>query len=484
MVATRQGMLAFSASMSVHVNDGTSLLAGADGLPLLAPACDKSSDQVAADAAPASSCTEYRSYPVPEHHSGLPYLADVFATRDREYLFFIGLNRGVCSEEFKEQDAWMEGENRFMCMFPDKTAVISEFVAPTGGIYKNNFMFRCKIPEEFKHLIVPGAESTNLHVDLHALHEPEAPKKGMNKVRWFPSQKITDTPKIAQIPVCHAGYADVEKKYELAAYTRVQSTYKTQLDKNGRSFERSTIHRIEEWLDYHVDQGFDHFIIYDNDPKPHGPIEGLTRPYVESGLVTYRWFPLKDCKTLKGKHEGWIRRFGQAAGGLAAMHRLGQDGATYFAHMDVDEFFVVYDEDTTVLELTKQLLTPENKTDVLYFMSIVMDHCDGVTVQSEEDSNLETKQCFTSSHASGNKLIMKQDTMIHFQVHFPLMTRKWRKPKAFEVHRRHGAGYLAHYRGEMWPGKKKTNWNERATYFDKYLAARKKNGGMLHLQTQ
>lgn len=493
----RQGMLAVSATVSVNLNDGLLLLDEAEGDPLTPAAdCDTSKDNnlpqremtavrladppADVENSATSSCTDFRAYPVPEHQSGLPYLADVFATRDRQELFFIGLNRGICSEEFLKQDGWMKGEYRFMCVFPGNTMVISEYVAPTGDIYQNNYMFKCAIPKEFQHMIVPGQANTNLHVDLHALHNPEGKKKGMKKVPWFPSQKVTDTPRINQIPVCHAGYADLNKQYELVAYTRVQSTYTTQRDKQGKTFQRSTVHRIEEWLDYHMDQGFDHFIIYDNDPAPHGPIEKLTKPFVESGLVTYRWFPLKDCEVLAGKFQGRIKRFGQAAGGLSSMHRLGPSGARYFAHMDVDEFFVVYKDGVTVLDYVKENLTPESKLDVLLWMPTVLEHCDGTVVESESASPMETKQCWTQSHASDVKLIMRVETMLHFQVHFPLTTRKWMKPKVKKVpfYPDKGDGFLAHYRGEITAGPKISTKRSRVTYFDKFIAQRRQKKGL------
>lgn len=493
-------MLAVSASVNISLNDGLLLLDEAEG-NAAPPAenCDTSKSdnlpqemaQIRLAAPPAdivtggensatSSCTEFRAYPVPEHNSGLPYLADVFATRDRKELLFIGLNRGICSSEFLKQDGWMKGEYRFMCVFPGNTMVISEYVAPTGDIYQNNFMFKCAIPEEFQHLVVPGQANTNLHVDLHALYNPEGKKKGMKKIPWFPSQKVTDTPRISQIPVCHAGYADLDKQYQLAAYTRVQSTYTTQKDKHGNTFQRSTVHRIEEWIDWHVEQGFDHFIIYDNDPTPHGPIEKLTKPFVESGLVTYRWFPLKDCAVLAGKYEGRIKRFGQAAGGLSSMHRLGPTSARYFAHMDVDEFFVVYKNGVTVLDYVKANLSPESKVDVLQWMPTVLEHCDGTVVESESASPVETKQCWTKSHASDVKLIMRVETMLHFQVHFPLTTRNWMKPKVKKVpfYPDKGDGFLAHFRGEIETGLKKNTKRSRVTFFDEFIAQRRQRKGL------
>lgn len=506
IIFSRQSFLGFSASMKIMLNEGVYYFESGQanttidcdsniGVPEISPDIDASrvlsapSSTVSTlkiasgPSAPVkpyqgdtntSTCEGYYFFPIPEHNSGLPYLADAFATRDRTELIFIGNNRGICDPQHGEQDGWMHGNKRFMCAFPDNTMVVSEWVAPTGRYFKNNFMFKCAIPEEFRHLIVPGQKSTNLHFDLHTLHLPEAPKVGMNNHQFFPSQKITDTPKIGSIPVCHAGYADLDKQYELVAYTRTQSSYRTQIDRQGRTYIRSTIHRIQEWMDWHITQGFDHFIIYDHDPEPHGPLEDLTKGYVESGLVTYRWFPMKDCTIVGGKKMGNVKRIGQAAGGLSAMHRLTEKGAKYMAHMDVDEFFVLYNPRMTILDYARRRLRAP--VDCISFRPHVLDHCDGAVVQSEADSPVETKQCFTKSHASDLKLIMRMETMSHFQVHYPLLTKSWNTPRQIKIPWNHkdfsGVGMLAHYRGEIQPGVKKTKWTERVPYFDKFLASR------------
>lgn len=41
-----------------------------------------------------SSCTEFRKYPFPKHHSGLPYLGDVFASHDASIVNFVAIHQG------------------------------------------------------------------------------------------------------------------------------------------------------------------------------------------------------------------------------------------------------------------------------------------------------------------------------------------------------------------------------------------------------
>ncbi|CAB9514203.1 expressed unknown protein [Seminavis robusta] len=442
-----------------------------------------------------SACTDFREYPKPDHDTGLPYLGDVFATRDLQYIVFVGLNRGICFRDYQKSggDLFMEAPHRFLCMFPEHTAVISEFVAPTGDDFRNNFLFRCKIPTRFQHLVqTQNSTTTQLHIDLHALHNPEGRAKGMRKWIDFPSVEIaTETPKLSQIPICHAGFgwtSTTDKDpYNLVAYTRVQSSYLTQPDKYGQRETRTTTHRIAEWIDYHLSEGFDHFLIYDNDETPHGPIETLTRPYVQAGLVTYRWFPLKDCTIETGVKKGKVKRYGQAAGGLAAMHRLGPKGAHFFAHMDIDEFFVIFDPQTSVLQFTRQMLASQsnnnnNNYDAMEFHPQVLEYCDGTTVTNGTiESVMDKKRCLTKFRYAKQKLIMRMDRMMHYQVHYALATWSWNKPKTFPVndvlHPQNGGGFLAHFRGELTEGTHESGWNQKEHLlhcFDGFLDARAK----------
>ena len=51
-------------------------------------------------------------------------------------------------------------------------------------------------------------------------------------------------------------------------------------------------HYIKEWLDYHLLAGVNHFYIYDHESSDD--TKEILQPYVDSGLVTYIWYPDKD----------------------------------------------------------------------------------------------------------------------------------------------------------------------------------------------
>ena len=84
----------------------------------------------------------------PLEKNGLPYLVDVFASHDFQWLNFVAVNRGTCLEKFKTADAFpsMENPHRFICVFPNSVYVISELV---GGNEKpakrTNLALLCQI---------------------------------------------------------------------------------------------------------------------------------------------------------------------------------------------------------------------------------------------------------------------------------------------------------------------------------------------------
>jgi Glycosyltransferase family 92 len=338
-----------------------------------------------------SSCINYRAYPWPKDHSGLPYLADVFTTLDSEYVMFIGINRGSCLEKFVKSKAdgfsdYTSHGYRFMCMFNGKIPVISEFVTPSArsfGMY--NFVFRCKLPDQVKVQVQAGQSETALHVDLHSLHDLEQPTIETYNIRAFPSRPISELPKIADIPVCHPSPTQTQQTYNLTAHTRLKSSYLlnhyvTDATDNRtyslphlyRNQTVSPHYRVKEWIAYHQTQGFDHFVIYDNNMEPHSEIEALLQPYVQSGLVTYRWFPLQDCYLDYGEGKGLFRAYAQGAAGIAALHRMGTN-TQFFASLDIDEFLVLYDG-RTVMQFMNSI---GEDYDCVGFRPTVVDYCNG-----------------------------------------------------------------------------------------------------------
>ena len=230
-----------------------------------------------------------------------------------------------------------------MCMFNGNVPVISEFVAPSARAFKQSYIFRCKIPQQLRGQVQPGQQVTQVHVDVHALHDLEQKTIETYHIRGFPSEVIYDLPKIPNIPVCHPATVEPTRKYNLTAYTRLKSTFFLNHFITRKNITASPNYRVKEWIAYHQTQGFDHFIIYDNDEQPHGALETLLQPYIDSGLVTYRWFPLEDCfSDHKNGNRGAFVPWAQVAASLAALHRVGTR-TKWLASMDVDEFFLLND---------------------------------------------------------------------------------------------------------------------------------------------
>lgn len=389
-----------------------------------------------------SSCTEYRQYPWPEHHSGLPYLGDVFASHDAQWVYFIGANRGVCKQEYLQADDFAaQNGHQFMCVFPENVHVISEIVHPVPRQHSAGFVIQCRIPPQFQHLVKDAQKSTTLHVDLHAIHDLELYRAGPERIRQYPSGIVTEMPRLSHLPVCHPVTREMRpKQFKLTAFTRLKSSYLLGNYKDTAKTTLNPLPRVVEWIEYHQQQGFDHFVIYDNDVEPHGPIERLLAPLIESGLVTYRWFPMEDCWREYGIWKGYRSPSGQVVASLAALHRMSH-ATEFFAHMDVDEFFVPLKSNTTVLDMA---MKSDPSIDGLEWQPTVMVPCNGTTVEAE-DSPLSKWKCLSDRHQAANKLIMRANRMLYFYIHYPLVTMDGTVPRSHTFNNE-TQGFLAHYR--------------------------------------
>jgi hypothetical protein len=397
-----------------------------------------------------SSCGEYREYPWPEHHTGLPWLADVFSTHDAQSIIFISLNRGQCLEEWKDSDNFHADQgiaHRFICVFPDGSAVLSDFVH-THSLHPVAHIIRCKIPTRFQYLVSDTAPQTftKLHVDLHAIEDLEVQPLPNNGYRPFPSMEITDSPKLAQLPICPAlTTTRPTRKYQLTTTTRIKSTW---VNGQRRVDSNSTLKldkkQLGNWMAYHKKMGVDHFILYDNDEIPHGPIEQYLQPYIDSGEVTYIWFPLKDCTRDHGGWEGITHSWGQVATTLSAMHRFGFN-TEYFAHLDIDEYYITYSGN--LVDFVRDQFTKSNNTvDVLHWTPSCMGPCNG-TVVSSQQSVMSKWRCFTGSHYADKKTIFWAERLWNLFVHYPLTTPEGTLPNIYSLNET-TEGFLAHYRSQ------------------------------------
>jgi Glycosyltransferase family 92 len=195
----------------------------------------------------------------------------------------------------------------------------------------------------------------------------------------------------------------------------------------------------------------------------------MLEPYIQSGLVTYRWFPLEDCYTDSGRSKGLFRPYAQSAAGVAALHRMG-NRTRFFASFDVDEFFLLYDG-RTILQFLNSL--GENY-DCVAFTPTVVEYCKGVNVTDVEASPLAARKCITGKHQSDVKLIMRPEKMLIFQTHYAVMTQNWKKPHVLGTSL--SDGILAHYRGEPTLGVFQNYPSSPFNHFDSYLASHNATG--------
>jgi hypothetical protein len=133
-------------------------------------------------------------------------------------------------------------------------------------------------------------------------------------------------------------------------------------------------------------------------------------------------------------------QYGQMTASLSALHRYGF-ASEFYAHMDLDEFFVPLKENKTVLDI---VMESDPSVDALSWKPNKMAPCDGTTVDASE-SVLRKWKCLTGKHYADDKLIMRSDRMLYFFIHYAVLTVDWTKPNQLALDDTKD-GFLAHYR--------------------------------------
>ena len=418
-----------------------------------------------------SSCG-YREYPNPEHNSGLPFLVDVFSSHDAQWVNFVWFRRGSCQKDYKKADYFFAKDgvaHRFICSFDEETHVLTEFIHSAGGRGKLDGrgkvgIIRCRIPLKFQHLVSKPQNTTALHVDLRAIENLEVEPVAVGKIRPFPSLDIRDTPKIARIPICHAiqqvnatmsirhSTSSISTQHKLTAFTRIKSQYGQAAEPLRHDVKLPYDRLLPEWIEYHKSQGFDHFIIVDSDEMP-GQLLDILQPYIRSGLVSYYWFPLQDCVNDYG-WTGSTSASAQQAASMSALHRYGFS-TEFFAHMDIDEFFVAFRG--TILDLVQSV--DYNSYDVVAFVPWTMGPCEGDRIRADQPIMAKWR-CWDGGHYAAQKLIFQPARLWSFAIHYPIITVHGEKPRVYfvgkekevegqrsdEILQNTTQGLLAHYR--------------------------------------
>lgn len=184
--------------------------------------------------------------------------------------------------------------------------------------------------------------------------------------------------------------------------------------------------QVISWLEYNLLIGFEHFYIFDNDPKEHGPLERLLVPYVQAGLVTYVWYPLRDC-ICKSTDElnGSRMTISQALSSTSALRRY-EHQTTFMGHFDIDEYIQLPPGEDDIRTILRSM--PTNSSTLFHPQSWYHD-CDMSASEmgahkmrslspASPDLGLDETLCVSSDSTPG-KSIMRTSEILAFFVHAP-----------------------------------------------------------------
>jgi hypothetical protein len=370
------------------------------------------------------SCS-YRSYPDPKHHEGLPFLAEVFAVNSSVY--FVAMNKGGCLEEWRhaqEFHSTPEKKHYFQCRFPDGTTTTSDPIHHKNGDDEDwsnaVFIIRCDLPTQYQSWVALPATTTNLTVTLLATEDLEESSEieGAGQLGSFPN-----------LPVCHSE----RPAYNNTIISRTEKNYVSMMTKIKSHYTTHEVHERKEvtidpilvisWIEHHLLVGFEHFYIFDNDPEPHGMLEKTLMPYIDSGVVTYIWYPLEDCTVDYRTKKKWVgERFtiSQGAANMGALRRY-EHLTTYMGHFDIDEYIVLPECVSNIQSLIRE----KEKYDSLNIRPTWFGECEdqsSTTTPSQDEGGLslpfENYQC-SSYDRTPPKSIMRTDRILAVFVHIP-----------------------------------------------------------------
>ena len=95
---------------------------------------------------------------------------------------------------------------------------------------------------------------------------------------------------------------------------------------------------VKEWLDYHILAGADHFYIYDNESPDN--LKEVLQPYINNGIVTYKFYPGKARQ---------YEAYNEAIKNYKFFCR-------YIAFIDADEF-IFPQNNKSIVEVTDEILS-------------------------------------------------------------------------------------------------------------------------------
>eukprot|EP00281_Chroomonas_sp_CCMP1168_P018844 CAMPEP_0206230584 /NCGR_PEP_ID=MMETSP0047_2-20121206/10344_1 /ASSEMBLY_ACC=CAM_ASM_000192 /TAXON_ID=195065 /ORGANISM="Chroomonas mesostigmatica_cf, Strain CCMP1168" /LENGTH=461 /DNA_ID=CAMNT_0053654031 /DNA_START=208 /DNA_END=1593 /DNA_ORIENTATION=+ len=390
------------------------------------------------------SCS-FQTFPDPSRTSGLPFLAEVFATDEGRSLYFVAVNKGSCLREWKGLQefhrGWRKRGHRFLCMFPDGSTVLSDELhrrEPNDTVWSNALMMiRCEVPALFRDKLRIPRAFTDFTVSLHAIDQKSLKPLGRDDTSY------------QDLPVCQGEWpayngtmiAPPTRKYFASLMTRLKLTYSA----NGVDMKISTsISDVVAWIEYHRMIGFEHFYIFDHDSEEHGVLEAGLMPFIDAGVVTYVWYPYTDCirdhEVKPGVGPGGYDqlRIGQYSCTNGALRRYAHQ-TEYMAHWDVDEYMVL-PQGKKIQEVVHSFGQPLSDAFMLeeWWYSACHDHVDNHNMLQVEKCRCAVKD------STPAKSLMRTDRVLYFLVHRPHATLSNTVPHTVPMNQ--SVAFLAHFR--------------------------------------
>eukprot|EP00899_Mesostigma_viride_P026931 jgi/Mesvir1/7422/Mv19205-RA.1 len=269
------------------------------------------------------------------------------------------------------------------------------------------------------------------------------------------TEPLTAQPVGHQVPINHLGRPGDEmpekKRYRVSLMTRlkmayrwyrVPGVYELPSPASGTKDVVVSPAAVLTWILWHRSIGIEHFYIYDNDEAPGGQLERVLRRYIDSGLVTYIWFPLGDSVRDYGvcadatSHvtclAGYQVRTGQMAALNGALRRFASE-TQYLGHWDVDEYLVpVGPKLASVGGLLDEYGAPG--VDTLALPMSLFSTCDGDTIRAGM-LPFDRAGCQKPGNDRFGKCIHRTDRVLYASSHRAFATVDNRVPVTRQVAR-------------------------------------------------
>lgn len=346
--------------------------------------------------------------PLPEDSN--PHVYDVFAAENATFVYFITQRYyGRCAPKNATAEvnrSWLG--KVFICKFTGIETGLEEWSYSTKvynrDVYFATTIIRCPIPNSLRELAFNSGITAKLQVDLIPTHNlrPEGPVMPLKQLPVCAYPLVNQEDRV---------YTPPPKKHYLSACVWLTGDTYLRVDDVSKKQTNITdpLERLPEWIEYHLEVGFDHFYVYDNSEEAYGSLWRKLVPYIDRGLATYIHWPAKVCD----RH-----RTSQYAAQNSCFRRFGEF-STWMSHFDVDEYMTPLSGFNNLKDVIRKY---EHRNDV-YSLG-VNDHVYGLCQGEMEAHNksklfLEERLCFTGKKIEfKRKEIVKPDKVLYHYVHY------------------------------------------------------------------